>query len=227
MGDHVVCDLSENSSLEKSLAFLSEGKSFVLKAQVVKTAKLEISSDFDVAQYFTDSGHSKNQDFEKLLSFIDRLPSSFFHWTESKSFNPKDFRCMIKDFDQSRDTIAFEQIAKLNPTKSSGLQIIEYYFDLLAIKKIEPSYVLDFRKPEALLLSLKRKRFSNTLDQDELFSSKLSKLDLAQSAKVFLRREGDQRLLHLEVKSPSPEALAKDLTMLQKKISDLQDLWNK
>ncbi len=215
-------DLSLDMSLEKALAQLSKDEPFMIHLKITEIALLNLStSNFIQDKYFKNLRYENLNLISKIFSFSKNLPKDFKDWSLNKKLSPKDFKIFINDYSKNSDSKVFSKISKLNPTKSSGLQIIEYYFDLKASGKITSSFVNDFKDPEKLLLSLKKHRFSHTFNKDMAISKKLSTIDLSKGVKIRLKRIGDERSLKLEIQSTSLKQL---ITCLHKTSEKLKTL---
>ncbi len=216
-------DLSSDVSLEKALAELSKEETFMSHLKVLETISTE---DFTKDLYLKELGYGNISLINDIFAFSKTLPKEFNDWSLNKKLGPKDFRAFMNAYSKDIDFNNFIKLAELNPTKSNGLQILEYYFDLMATKKIDADFITTFKSPEKLLISLKKKRFANSLNKDNHISDMLSKIDLSKGVKVELKRIGDQRQLKLEIHSPSPEQLITHLNKTSQKIEDISKAWN-
>ncbi len=221
----LTCDLSSEVSLEKALAKLAQGESFMLHLKLIMASEQIFEGSFSRHRFLENLSYGNFSLVDKIISFIPKLPESFQDWAVSKKLGPKDFRPFMNDFSASEDFEAFKKMASLNPTKSNGLNIVELYFDLKSTNKIQPDFLNDFKTPENLLSVLKKKRFSNVVSSDEFISDKLSKLNFTKDIKIGLKRIGDQRLLKVEINSNCPDQLILQLDKTSKKIDSIAKAW--
>lgn len=219
-------DLSLDTTLENALAKLSKDDDFMSHLKLLEASKTAFNKTLSQETFLKTLGYVNLDLINKIIIFMTELPEEFKDWALNKKLGPKDFRAFMNDYTLKEDRSAFVKIADLNPTKSNGINILEYYFDLKAVKKIKPSFLSDFKTPDKLLSSLKKKRFSNTLSSDQIVSDKLSKLDLSKGVKIELKRLGDQKLIKLEINSSSPEQLVAHLSKTSQKIEEISKAWN-
>ena len=199
-------DLSVDLSLEKALAVLSEEMSFCDKLDLASKTSRLLDSKFEPEIYFKESGYVQLELINKIQSLVKEIPAPFLNWCSDKKLGAKDFRIFLNDYCQA-DQDFFLKIANLDATKSTGLQLIELYYDLKAQNKINLDEILTFKKPEKLFSFLKKKRFNSTLYRDDELENALSKIQLAQGIKASLKRVGDKRTIRLELEADSPDQL--------------------
>lgn len=219
-------DLSEDLSLEKALSKLSTDCSLCKKLQIAHTAKTVFRDQFSESSFFKELGYTRFDLIRKTKDVAGLLPPAFLNWCDQKKLNLKDFRIFLKDYKQDTHSKSFEHIADLDPTKNLGLQIIEIYFDLLAVDKISESDVMNFKSPEKLFSFLKKKRFSESLSTDQKIEEGFAKLDLTPGVKIEMKRNGDKRQIKLEMQVDSPEQLFQKMDKAKSKLEDLKQIWN-
>jgi len=219
-------DLSTDLSFEKALAVLSEDTSFYEKLAIAEEAENNIADDFNRELYFKESNYTRFDLIEQIAHLSKKLPNDFLNWCSSKKLNLKDFRAFLNDYKKENDQAFFSKIYDLDPTKNTGLQIIELYFDLCAQNKITGDDLLQFKKAELLLNFLKKQRFSNALSKDQLISDELSKIKIAAGVKAALKRNGDKRQIRIEIEADSPEQLKAKLEKSLKSARYFEDAWN-
>lgn len=219
-------DLSEDLSIEKAVAKLSSTLSLCKKLQVLQAAKISFKGNFSDEVFFKELGYTRLDLIQKTKELTQSLPFSFLSWCDQKKLNLKDFRIFLSDYQQKEHSKTFEHLALLDPTKSLGLQIIEFYFDLLAVDKINDSDILSFKASEKLFSFLKKKRFSESLSKDQIIEEGLSKLELSPGVKIEMKRNGDKRQIKLEIEVDSPEQLFKKMDKAKSKLKDLKQIWS-
>jgi hypothetical protein len=218
-------DLYADLSLEQALAKLSTSCSFTKKLEVSKAAQKSFQEIFSEETFFKEAGYTRLDLIEEIKTVSTNLPIAFLNWCDSKKLNLKDFRVFLKDFNQDTHSPFFEKLAQLEPTKNLGLQILEYYFDLLAVEKVSTSVLMDFKNPEKLFSFLKKKRFSESMSQDKKIQEDLSKLEFSPGVKVEMKRNGDKRQLKFEIQVDSPDQLFQKIEKTKTKLESLKEIW--
>jgi len=222
-------DLSADLTFEKALAVLSENLSFCEKlklASLAQSQNLPDATDFNSELFFKEANYTRYDLIEQIRKLTDSLPEKFTTWCSQKKLNLKDFRAFLNDFEKDKDSTFFIKLAELDPTKHSGLQIIELYFDLYAQNKIEVSELLKFKNADSLMSSLNKKRFSVSLSKDQIISDELSKIKISRGVKASFKRNGDKRQIKLEIEADSPEQLQEKLEKSIKRTEAFQEVWN-
>lgn len=219
-------DLSLKMNLEDSLAFLSSELGFMAQTKVHSVAK-EAFSNFETEEYFLKCGYSSFNFLKQALELIPNLPHNFRLWAEEKKLNPKDFRVLHGFSKNALEQIELlEMVSKLQPTKNTGLLILEYGMDLYHLQQLDIETLAKFTKPDSFLNHLKRKRFSKTLDRDETIKNKIEKIELTQNTNLKLERRGDERFLKLEILASHPTQVVKTLEKLKSKFEHIDLSWN-
>jgi hypothetical protein len=219
-------DLSLDLSFEKALAVLSEDTSFYEKLAIAEEASSTNIENFDRELFFKESKYTRFDLIEQISELTRSLPKGFLKWCSSKKLNLKDFRAFLNDYKKEKDSLFFAKIADLDPTKNTGLQIIELYFDLCAQKKITSEDVVTFKNAELLLSSLKKKRFSQALSKDQLISDEFAKIKLTSGVRASLKRNGDKRQIRFEIDADSPEQLQAKLEKSLKSAESFKAAWD-
>lgn len=219
-------DLSADLGFEKTLAVLSEDLSFCEKLKVSTLASKQDVTAFDQELFFKEAGYTRYDLIEQISKLSATLPADFLGWCASKKLNLKDFRAFLNDYNTTNDEVFFSKLSDLDPTKNSGLQILELYFDLRAQKKIALEDLMSFKNAELLMTSLTKKRFSAALSKDQLISDELSKMKISSGVKTTLKRSGDKRQIRLELDADSPEQLVTKLEKSLKHIESFKKAWN-
>jgi|GEM_PF-3339712 len=227
-------DLSADLSLERAVAVLSEGLSFCEKLSLAEAAASLTtntntntnSHTFDQRLFFKESNYTRFDLIEQIKNLSKELPEDFLRWCALKKLNLKDFRAFLNDYKKNNDSVFFSKLSDLDPTKNTGLQIIEVYFDLCAQKKVSPEDLLSFKNAETLLASLKKKRFSMTLSKDQIIFDELSKIKVAAGVKASLKRNGDKKQIKLELEADSPEQLKEKLQKSLERADSFEKAWN-
>lgn len=218
-------DLQQSTSLEEALAFFTKEKSLVAQIQSAQKISLEAPQGFSFEDYFKSLGYSRFDLLIKIKDLLDQLPQDFLNWSSEKKLQARDFDTFLKDYTKDQHFEDFKKIASLQASKSLGLQIIDLYFDLLAQNKIDSSLLQEFTRAESLFKKLKHLQFSKSLQKDEELKAKISKISLQKNIKLQVQRQGDLRLLKLEVSASSPDSLLQSLLVTQDKITDIKKDW--
>lgn len=210
-------DLSQSFDFTEALAFMAKDENFATQAELAENTT---DQSFCTKLYFEKLGYSPAQKLDQVLEAYKALPSEFKNWAKEKSLGPKDFKPFLKDYTPDLKNL-FTHIGYLKASKNSGLQIIEYGLDLLAVQKVSIEDCLNFKNPDRLLKFLKKLRFKKSLEKDERLKSQISKLHIAENTKLDLKREGDARKILLEIKTQSLDELEKSLTKCLSKLSEI------
>jgi len=219
-----VYDLSADLSYEKALAVLSEDLSFCEKLAIAEVAELE--NDFDHEVFFKEARYARFDLVEQVKRLHKVLPDGFINWCIRKKLNLKDFRAFVHDFSPQNDSTFFDRLAHLDPTKHTGLQIIEFYFDLIAQTKISTNDIINFKKADTLLAYLQKKRFSAALTKDKKIEDEISKIKIASGIRASFRRTGDKRQIKIELEADSPEQLKNKLEKTLEKTESFKKAWS-
>ncbi len=210
--------------LQEVLSFLGEGLNFLDHVRVAKCIKLALP-DFDTDEYFKAVNYHHTSYLLKSLELISILPKSFIDWATEKNISPKDFRVFF-GVDLNDELLRFiDASLQTKPSKSEGLLIFEYALDLYFSKSLDEKFY-NFKDASKLLSALKKKRFLKTFESDELVESKISKIDFGSDSKLKTMRDGDKRLLFLEVKSTHPLKLKTAIERISQNITKIEDAWN-
>jgi len=219
-------DLSAELTFEKALAVLSENLSFCEKLKIVSSVQTSDKTAFSSKLFFEEAKYTRYDLIEQVRKLTESLPESFTQWCSHKKLNLKDFRAFLNDFKKENDSTFFAKLAELDPTKNTGLQIIELYYDLCAQNKIEVSELLKFKNAETLMNSLNKKRFSVSLSKDQAIAAELSKIKISSGIKASFKRNGDKRQIKLEIEADSPEQLQEKLEKSIKRTEAFKQAWN-
>ena len=218
-------DLSADLTFEKALAVLSENLSFCEKLKIASFVQTSDITSFNSELFFKEAKYTRYDLIEQVRKLTESLPNIFTQWCSHKKLNLKDFRAFLNDFKEQKDGPFFTKLAELDPTKNTGLQIIELYYDLCAQSKLEVSETLKFKSAETLLTSLNKKRFSVSLSKDQVISDELSKIKISGGIKASFKRNGDKRQIKLELEADSPEQLQEKLEKSIKRAEAFKQAW--
>lgn len=180
---------------------------------------------FDEKCFFNSLGYTHIEQINEIKSYLFGYSDSFLIWLSEKKLNIRDFQAFMYDYKKSEHQASLDHLAKLNLSKSLFIKIVDIYFDLLAVKKIEPDYLLKFTHAQPLIKSLEKIRFKNTFSQDEEFEKKLQNIQLNKQIKVKVQREGDSKVLTAELKAKNPYDLKKQATNLLSEIEKINTAW--
>lgn len=216
-------DLSDTYTLEKALAHFSKGLSFIERLEVLD--KLQTLKKVNFEDYFSALNMRFDKNLHgKVLEKMKSWPNGFLTWAKEKDLNPKDFRIFLNE-EGARLLKLLSIVVKLSPTKSRGLQILDLSLDLLATHKVTLEKLSEFTQDQKLLSFLNKKRFSKSLENDELLKEHFSKIELSKDSKLSVLREGDHNIIKLELKALSPEDLEKKMARMQTKMNEIKEAW--
>jgi len=216
-------DLSSSYSLEKALAYFSENLNFMNRLEVLNKVKTSKKVDFE--EYFSNLNMRFDSNLhEKIFNKVKVWPKEFVNWASEKDLNPKDFRVFLNTESENIFKL-LSLVVKVMATKSNGLRIIDLSLDLLAHNKVTFEELNKFTSDQKLLKFLNKKRFSQTIKNDEDLNNRFLKVDLIKDAKVSTFRSGDHNEIKLEVNALNPEDLIKKLDKIKAKIDEIETAW--
>lgn len=213
----------KKASLVEILSKLGADLNFLEHIEIASLMK-DYLKGFNSDEYFKCCGFTNSPYLIKAINLVSKMPDSFLTWAKEKSLAPKDFR-IFYGVTLDEEVLNFcKKVVALKPSKSEGVLIFEYGLDLMSSNQFDES-LYSFKKSDSFLKAIKKKRFYKTMNSDEKVSNKIAKLDFGSESRVKTLREGDKRLLHLEIKSSHPLKLKKSLQRVTDNISKLEDAW--
>ena len=213
---------SEEFSLEEPMSSLYPNLSFLELARVadqLKKVKLEINWP----DFCSRLGYHARSDWPSLFQVMKAAPNELLEWWQSHDVSPRDLAPLNALPVDLRDR--YFQLAKkavaLAPSKSDGVQILEWLVDIL-LADFKCSFTAPFDS-ELLGVSTfaefrtktRRLRFQQTATGDELRANNIAKLPWSAKTKAAWIRQGDRDGVEIKIFSHSANDLMKQIAVLQ------------
>lgn len=143
---------------------------------------------------------------------------NFQDWLQKKKLSKDDmvFTKALKTIEQNQAFIQVaDQMAKLQPSQSSGLQFLELATDLILMNKLDDTSQItsDF---DTWIESLRKLRYPQAYLRDEELKLKIQSLSWPAGSKIKFERRGDKSGVELRFFISSPSDLDKLIGSLER-----------
>lgn len=166
---------------------------------------------------------------EKLLDLLSQTSKAFCKWTEEKKLGPRDLGILWAIPDILPHQWIFDKIAKDNPSKSIGVQCIEYAVEL-SLMGVNPEEMQSHTPSHQWVNQLKKLRYPMSTEKDLDQSEKASLLPWPKESRVSWERKGDRTGIQLQLQFKNQEELSntiRHLTRVHNLLEKNPDkLWN-
>jgi len=185
---------------------------------VLKPQFLEL---FDVDYFFSRWGKGQRQNAMALCESLTSSPEALQAWFHEKDLRPQDL-APWRALPKGEFNFLTENFLKARPSKSEGVQIIEWTVDLLLMGTAKEALLEKFQGSAAeVLKNLKALRYPQTSTRDLKWQDQMQ-LSWPSNLQARFQRRGDRSGYDLQFFVTNPVELQKTLMSLEKVIKE----WN-
>ncbi len=214
----VSCD---EQSLERLLAGLYPRLGFIELSRLAAAID-ELQVPFDWRDFSSRLGFRWSDDWPALFKILRETPVELVEWFKQREVAARDLAPILALKDESQlahwFTLAIH-ILKFQPSKSDGIQVLEWLVDLLlAVKPVD--FISSARTFAEMKDRLRAARFPMAAQQERSHSDLAAKLPWPPGAKTGWVRNGDRAGLEIRLFAKSPGELEKQITSLRNAASE-------
>jgi hypothetical protein len=196
----------------------------LLEVHEIATNAKALSVEFNISKLFETYRIRYDDRLIKLLNQIQWVDQQFIRWAIDKQLGENDLAPLSSLNDQQIKLLNkyFSHMAKLNPSKNEGVQILEWLIDVFLQTSTENfiESVLDINTSSELSLRLKYMRYPESTERETKSTLFIKSLSWSKNTHVRAVRQGDQAGIELKI-------FLQNKTDLKSQIQTLQQVANR
>jgi hypothetical protein len=159
-----------------------------------------------------------NESLILLMKSLTKTPKAFRVWCSEKYLGPRDLEILRSSTVSDLEFQLLTRISELNPTKSTGAEILELTFELVGLG-LSPKLILESLKDnniEDSVYKLRKLRHPLTTQIDSLNNQKLKSIPSINGVDVQWKRYNDRSGVELKIFATSSSEFQKKMNSIQK-----------
>jgi hypothetical protein len=159
-----------------------------------------------------------DQNLERAIALVHQLPMRFQNWLSLKQVGPRELMPLFAHRLSDQD---LEKVAQMNPSRTEGVQIIEFMVDITLLGKECP--VWNEERADKYIESLKSVRYPLRTESDRLRESRLKLLSWPKRSDVRWHKHTDAPQIEFKTFWQSPIDLKSTIESLQVVLKQTED----
>lgn len=173
--------------------------------------------EFDYEKWLSFYNLKWNENLKNLFLLLKKTPKEFQNWVNEKQIGARELFPLKaiqaeKDFEFLQSLL--KQVALVNPSRSRGVQILEWSIDLYLMGELSLSPAASHSAEDDWHESLKDKRFSQRTQAKKNLEAQLQSVAWPKGAQAIVFESGDRVGVELRLKANDVTDLAKKISLL-------------